>query len=509
MANASKRVLGGAAFGALGQALALGCSLWATRFLLGGMGPLYSVLVLLVGVQGGLLMLLSSGGQYALLVMLAGDDEAAIRRHSRALALWVLVAAGLALLGGLAAASPWVAGILWSDPASLALWRAMAPWAGLAWAFQILCQSLWAAQRARLRMPQAEAQAALAQSLVILSGPLGLALGVRLESVVEAQALCWGLVFVAVLLWEKRQPGALDLRPRADGAVFSQAWHIVGWTVLAMAASGVVRYGDRFFSLQGGANELTAYGLGSSLVLRVPSILGMLGPLALPLIAAARRDPARAARLQRLYININILGAAAACLPLAAGGAALLGVWGGGKFGPGIALAASRWMPLLALGGFFLGLSQALATALIGYGAVEATAWASLAGAGVGLGAGFTARGLGAPAAAWMAVAGEGTITVILAWALERRVQGRGGFGWTLPLLPWGLAGAAGLWALRISAFPLWLGPSFMGHLTCFATVGVGILAAGLAGEQTLARHRGLASLLDQGREALARRRAG
>lgn len=509
MADVSKRVLGGAAWGGLGQVLAMGCSLWAARYLLNGMGPLYSVLVLLVGVQGGLLMLLSNGGQNALLVMLAGDDEGAVDRNSRALALWVLVAAGLAFLGGLAVGTPWLGGLLWQDPASLALWRAMAPWAGLAWAFQLLCQSLWAAQRARFRMPQAEFQAAVAQSLVILSGPLGLKLGVRLESVVEAQALCWGLVFAGGVLWEKRQPGRLDLRPRVDPAVFREAWHIVGWTVLAMASAGVVRYGDRFFSLRAGANELSAYGLGSSLVLRVPSILGMLGPLALPVIAAARREPARAAQLQRLYININILGAAAACLPLAAGGAALLGVWGGGKFGPAIAAAAAHWMPLLALGGFFLGLSQALMTALIGYGAVEVTAWAALAGAAVGLGAGFLARSLGAPASAWMAVAGEGSITVILAWALERKVQGRGGFGWALQLLPWSLAAAAGLWALRASGFPRWLGPSFAGHLASFAVLGSAILAAGLLGERQMARRRGQLSLLDQGREALARRRAG
>jgi hypothetical protein len=509
MADVSKRVMGGAALGGIGQLMAVACSLAATRYLLNGMGPLYSVLVLLIGVQGGLLMLLGNGGQNALLVMLAGDDEALLGRRSRALAAWVLAAAGLAFLAGLLVGTPWVGGILWSDPASLALWQRMAPWAGLAWAFQILCQSLWAAQRARLRMPQAEFQAAVAQSLVILSGPLGLKLGVALESVVEAQALAWGGIFAAGVLWEKRQPGGLDLRPRADQAVFAEAWHIVGWSVLGLAGSAIVMYGDRFFSLQAGANELTAYGLASSLTLRVPSILGLLGPLALPLISAARRDPARAAQLQRTYISINLLGVAAACLPLAAGGAALLGVWGGGKFGPDIAVAASRWMVLLALGGFFLGLSQALSTALIGYGAVESAAWAAVTGAGMGLLAGFTARAHGLPAAAWMAVAGEGTTAVIRAWALERKVLGRGGFGWLLQLLPWAVGGVLGLWLLRLSGFPRWLGPGFAGHLACFASLGAAILMAGLLGEQQFARRRGHASLLDQGREALARRRAG
>jgi O-antigen/teichoic acid export membrane protein len=356
-------------------------------------------------------------------------------------------------------------------------------------------------------MPQAELQAALAQSLVVLSGPVGLRLGAGLESVVAAQALTWGFLFAGGMLWEKRQPGGLDLRPRWDLGTYREAWHIVGWSVVAMAASGVVRYGDRFFSLGAGANEINAYGLASSLVLKVPSFLGMLGPLALPVIAAARRDPSRAAELQRTYVNVNMLGAAAACLPLAAGGAALLGVWGGGKFGPEIAVAAARWMPLLALGGFFLGLSQALSTALIGYGAVQVTAWAAMAGAAMGLGAGFAARSLGAPAAAWMAVAGEGTITVILAWALERRVLGRGGFGWALQLLPWGLGGSVGLWALRVSAFPLWFGHGFIGHLACFVLLGAAILIAGLLGEEQIARRRGHASLLEQARAALARRR--
>jgi hypothetical protein len=465
------------------------------------------VLVLLIGVQGMILMLLSNGGQNALLVMLAGDDEAQVRSRSRALAAWVLMAAALAFVAGLLVGTPWMGETLWHDPASLELWQKIAPWAGLAWAFQILCQSLWAAQRARLRMPQAELQAALAQSLVILSGPIGLKLGVALESVVEAQALTWGLIFGLGVLWEKRVPGGLDLRPQPDKRVFGEAWHIVGWSVLGLAGSAVVMYGDRFFSLQAGANELTAYGLASSLTLRVPSILGLLGPLALPLITAARREPARAAQLQRTYIGINLLGVAAACLPLAAGGAALLGVWGGGKFGPDIALAAQRWMVLLALGGFFLGLSQALSTALIGYGAVEAAAWAAVAGAGVGLTAGFVARSNGLPAAAWMAVAGEGTTAVLRAWALERRVQGRGGFAWLLQLLPWAVIGVVGVLALQASGFPRWAGPSFAGHLASFGVLGAGILATGLGAEHFNARRRGLASLLDQGRAAVARRR--
>jgi len=492
MAGAAKRVAGGAVWAMLGQVAALGLGLWATRYLKNGLGlDRYAVLVLLVGVQGGVLGMLGNSINTAILVLLAGDDHATVQRRGRALALWSLSAAVLAAAAALALGTAAVGGLFWSDPASLAAWRAVMPWAALAWSAQLLCAGLWAAQRARLRMAQAEMQQALGQALVTLAGPAGLMLGADLASVVLAQALGWAALLAASFAWERSKPDRLDLRPRLDPAVLGEAWHIVGWTVLTLAGSAVFTYGDRFLSLQIGPRELSAYGIATSLTIRIPSAMGMMGPLALPVLAAARRDLARAAELQRLFLAINLLAATAACLPLAAGGAALLGAW----VGPDVQAAAEHWMLLLSLACFFFCLSQAMNTALVGFGMVPQTALIALLGAGVGVGCGFYASRHGQPGSAWMALSGQATAAVLGACLLERRVLGRGGLGWLLTLLPFLLAAGLGAWLLRRLGFPEWLGPGLLGHLACFALAGAAVLGLGLAAETLLARRAGRESL--------------
>ena len=259
MAGAAKRVAKGAAWAMLGQVSALVCGLWATRYLKNGLGlDTYAVLVLLVGVQGGVLSLLGNSVNTAIAVLMAGDDVAAIQRRGRTLALWTLLAAGLALAVAVALGTESVGGLFWADPGSLALWRGILPWAGLAWVAQLLCAGLWTAQRARLRMAQAEMQQAFGLSLVTLSGPLGLYLGASLHTVVMGQALAWTLILGTALAWERSLDGRLDLRPRLDRVVLGDAWHIVSWTLLTLGGTAVFTYGDRFFSLQAGPRELSA-----------------------------------------------------------------------------------------------------------------------------------------------------------------------------------------------------------------------------------------------------------
>jgi O-antigen/teichoic acid export membrane protein len=502
MAGAAKRVAGGAAWALVGQVVALGCGLWATRFLIHGLGPdTYAVLVLLIGVQGGVLGMLGNSINTAILVLLAGEDVGLMRRRSRALALWSLSAASVAVAVALALGSAGVGGLFWKDPASLALWRAILPWAALAWAGQLLCAGLWAAQRARLRMAQAEMQQALGQALVTLSGPVGLMAGASLPSVVMAQALCWSVLLLGSWSWERALPESLDLRPRLDRDVLAEAWHIVAWTLLTLAGSAVFTYGDRFFSLQAGPRELSAYGIATSLTIRIPSAMGMMGPLALPILAAARRDLARAAQLQRLFLAINLLVATAACLPLAAGGAALIGAW----VGPDVQALAEHWMLLLSLACFFFCLAQAMNTALVGLGMVPQTALIALLGAGVGVACGFYASQHGQPGSAWMALSGQATAAILGACLLERRVLGRGGLGWVLTLLPFLLAAGLGAWLLRGLGFPEWLGPGLLGHLACFALAGAAVMGLGLAAETVPARRAGRESLWGHAR-ALARR---
>lgn len=506
MPGVIKRLASGAAMGGFGQVAAALASLWAGRQLVNGLGQdLYAVLVLLVGVQGMLLMLLSSGGQNAILVLLAGDDEAALRRRSQGLAAWTVLAAGAALAAGWICSLGPVARLFWSRPLVQDLWMDAVPWAGFAWAMQILCQGLWAAQRARLRLLQAETQQALGQSAVILAGPLGLRMGMSVGSVVEYQAAAWLLLFIGGLIWERSSQGRLSLWPREDRAVFGEAWHLVGWSVLGMAGSAVFMYGDRFFSLQAGAHELTAYGLATSLTLRVPSALGLLGPLALPVLAASRRDPARAGQLQRDYMAINLLGASAACVPIAAGGAALLGAWMGAEVGPEVQAAAGRWIVLLALSSLFLGLSNALYTALIGLDGIVEGAWAAVAGAAVGITAGFVANRHGQPASAWMALSGEATTAVLRARMLERRAGTGPGFAWLGTLLPFVAAGAIGALLLRAAGFPRWLGPSLKGTLACFVVAGLACLALGTVAQHAVARRGGRLSLWSHLRGLLAR----
>jgi|GEM_PF-6058882 O-antigen/teichoic acid export membrane protein len=492
MAGAARRVAGGAAWAMLGQVVALGLGLWSTRYLKNGLGfDAFAVLVLLVGVQGGVLGMLGNSINTAILVLLAGDEIALVQRRSRALALWSVSAAVASVLVALVLGSAGVGGLFWKDPASLALWQAILPWAALAWAGQLLCAGLWAAQRARLRMAQAEMQQALGQALVTLSGPLGLMLGASLPSVVMAQALCWSVLLLASWGWERSMPGRLDLRPRLDPEVLGEAWHIVAWTLLTIAGSAVFTYGDRFFSLQAGPRELSAYGIATSLTIRIPSAMGMMGPLALPILAAARRDLARAAQLQRLFIGINLLAATAACLPLAAGGAGLIGAW----VGPDVQASAEHWMLVLSLACFFFCLSQAMTTALVGLGMVPQTALIALLGAGVGVGCGFYASQHGQPGSAWMALGGQATAAILGACLLERRVLGRGGLGWLLTLLPFLAAAGLGAWLLRWLGFPGWLGPGLIGHLACFALAGGVVLGLGLAAEAGLARKAGRESL--------------
>ncbi|HXC64134.1 MAG TPA: hypothetical protein VNZ67_07230, partial [bacterium] len=451
----------------------------------------YAVLVLLVGVQGGVLGVLGNSINTAILVLLAGDDMELVQRRSRALALWSLSAAAVAVAVALVLGTAGVGGVFWRDPASLALWQGVLPWAALAWAGQLLSAGLWAAQRARLRMAQAEMQQAMGQALVTLSGPVGLMLGASLTSVVVAQALCWSVLLLVSWLWERSMAVRVDLRPRLDAVILGEAWHIVAWSMLTIAGSAVYTYGDRFFSLQAGPRELSAYGIATSLTIRIPSAMGMMGPLALPILAAARRDLARAAQLQRLFIGINLLAATAACLPLAAGGAALIGAW----VGPDVQASAEHWMLVLSLACFFFCLSQAMTTALVGFGMVPQTALIAVVGAAVGVGCGFYASQHGQPGSAWMALGGQATAAILGACLLERRVLGRGGLGWVLTLLPFLAAAALGAWLLRWLGFPGWLGPGLIGHLACFALAGGAVLGLGLAAEAGLARKAGRESL--------------
>ena len=476
MAGMFKRLASGAAFGGVSFVVAALASLWATPKLYEGVGAeAYGVLGLLIGVQGALLLLLSSGGVTATLVLLADGDAQTLKTRGRAMAGWAVLAAALALIAGWALGTPLLGSIFWHDAMSLDLWLGVAPWAGLSWALQIMCQALWAAQRARQRLVQAELQQGLWQTLAILAGPWALWRGTGFSGIVESQALAWLLALVAGLIWEATLPGGLNLMPKEDRPTWRLAWKTAVWTTVALGATGVLLYGDRVFFLARGVKELAAYSAATSLSLRAASLFGLLGPLLLPALSSARNDPERWAGMQSLVLRTAGIGAGSIFVPLAAGGAVLLGAW----VGPEAATFGQAWMVLLAAGGLALALSNAYMAVLLGMDGAKQAAFSALAGVAVGVLVGKVAQAHGAQGAVWMGLAGH-TLTVLWrGWAVAKLGLERPGWGWAWLSLPWLLAAGGGVWVLRALDFPRWFGLGLVAQLESFAVAGV--LIAGLA----------------------------
>ena len=369
-----------------------------------------------------------------------------------------------------------------------------APWAGLAWALQILCQALWSAQRARLRMSQAEIQQGLGQTLTILAGPWALWRGTGFTGVLEAQALVWLVVLLAGLVWEAALPAGLALMPKEDRGVWREIWAIAGWSILGLAASAVLQYADRLYTLSSGARELAAYSVATSLSLRAVSVFGLLSTLMVPALSAARSDPERWATIQSLFIRATGVLAGAVFVPMAAGGAVLLGVW----IAPEVEERSRPWIMLIATGGLALALANAYISILLGMDGARHFAFSAIAGALVGLTAGRLAQALGAPGAAWMGVTGN---TVIVLWrgrTVARHGLGRAGWGWAWQSLPWLLAAAGGSWILQALGFPRWFGHSLPMVLESFAVAGSLILGAALAVDAAVSAKRGRLPLLSQ-----------
>jgi O-antigen/teichoic acid export membrane protein len=485
-----RRIASGALLGGLGFVSAALATFWATPQVVGGLGmEQYAVLGLLVGVQGGLLMVLSNPGQIAGLVVLAGPDDDGLHRRSRALSAWTLLAAVLAWAVGWALSLSFVAELLWKDEMLQHAWSAATPWAGLGWACQLIAQALWAGQRARLRAAQAEAQQALVSVLYVLAAPWAIYQAAGLEGVVEAQATVWVLAVVLGLLWERRTDGRLTLWPKDDPETFSQIRHLAFWSVIALLGSAVLLYADRLYSLKASPRELAAWSVATALSLRVAAGLGILGPLLLPSLSTVREDPERAARLESLYLRLTGLPALAFFIPLSAGGAALLGAW----VAPEVEERARPWIQLLAISGFAFCLNGAYSTILTGIGKVRANAFISLGSAVIGVTAGAIALATGHPGAAWMGVAGQG---LSMLWRIAELHEGRLRVG--LRWLPWALAATVPLAILPRTAFPFWFGGGLARVLACFGFAGLLCFGAALAVDALLAARRQEDSVFSQ-----------
>lgn len=282
--------------------------------------------------------------------------------------------------------------------------------------------------------------------------------------------------------------------PRDDRRAFAEIRRLAAWTLLAAAGGAVLLYADRLYSLQGGARELAAWSLAIALSLRVASGLGLLGPLLLPQLSELRHDKTRWGHMQSLYLRLNGLAALAFYLPLAAGGASLLGVWVGSE----VQELAKPWIVLLSLSGFLLCLSNAYFSILMGMDAGKQAAYSALGAAAVGLAAGAVAQALHLPGAAWMALGGQATAMLWRSWVLQRQGLQRVHVGALLQSLVWVLPAAALLPLLRWAAFPRWFGLSLAAQLGAFAVLGLVLLIAGLLADALLSGRRGRLSLWSQ-----------
>lgn len=490
-----RRLASGALLGALGFVLAAIGTVWGMPKVTQGLGlDSYAVMGLLVGVQGGLLMVLSNSGQLASLVLLSGVEDAELRTRSRALSAWSILAAFTALLIGWGISWGPFARLLWHSEFLAVQWSAAAPWAGIGWACQLLTQSLWAAQRARQRPVQAEAQQAVVSVFFVLAAPLAVLGGQGLQGAIESQSTVWALALVAGLLLEKQLGKDLALWPKEDKATFAEIRRLAFWSVLALLGGAVLLYADRLYSLQVSARELAAWTLATGLSVRAASGLGVLGPLLLPSLNAARRDLERVAKMQSLYLRATGLLALSFYVPFAAGGAGLLGAW----IAPEVEQRAAPWIVMLAFSGLALSLNGAYFTIQMGLDGARSAASSALGAALFGLALGGIAQSQGWPGAAWMALSGQSLALLWRAHWLHRHGLGRGGWGWAWQSWPW-LAGAAGLIAgLRAIGFPKVLGPSFAAVGTCFVLGGLIVCALLLGLDAWAAKLRGRDSLLSQ-----------
>jgi hypothetical protein len=485
----------GALVGGAGFALATLATLWATPRVVNGVGlENFAVLGLLMAVQGGLLMVLSNPGQLASLTLLAGPAGPELSLRSRAYAAWTVMAALPALLLGWALSAPQVGGLLWSEPLLELQWRDSVPWAGLGWACQLMTQALWSAQRARLRSALAEGQQAVVLLLVVLAAPLAVAQGQGVVGAVSLQALVWVLALLAGLALETALRGDLSLLPKEHRPTWAALWARAGWILAGLFGAGLLMYGDRLYSLQVGPAELAAWAVAGALSLRISSGLGILGPILLPSLATVRGEPARFARLQGLYLRINGTLALALFVPLAAGGAGLLGAW----ISPDVERLARPWIALLAYSGLAYCLSVAYLNILYSLDQARQGAVSAWLAALFGVGVGAWAQARGHSGAVWMALAGQSLGLALRAAWVQRLGPGGPGLGWMPAALPWAAAALGLAWLLQRSAFPHWFGA---GLLPVFLSFGSGILlvlALLLALDALLLRRRGHDSVLSQ-----------
>jgi hypothetical protein len=495
-----KKTAAGALWAGFGFVAAALATLWATPRVLAGLGmESYGVLGLLLGLQGGLLMVLSNPGQLAALILLGGEAGPDLKRRSQAISAWSLLAAGAALALGWAFAAKPLAEILWQDPFLRIQWQQAVPYAGLGWAFQLLTQTLWSAQRARQRQALAEGQQALLWPIVILLAPLAVYQARGLQGVVEYQALAWMLALIVGLALERRQGGDLNWLPKDDRPSFAEIRRLAGWSLVALIGGAVLLYADRLFSLKAGARELAAWSVATAMSLRIAAGLGLLGPLLLPQLNELRQDPQRWGQMQSLYLRFSGLAALAFFLPLAAGGASLLGAW----VGPEVEERARPWIVLLAFSGLGLCLSNATYSVLMGMDAAKSAASSAIGAALAGLGIGALAQHFGLPAAAWMALGGQTVAVLWRTWVLQRDGLKRPVLAGLLQSFFWVLPAAALLPLLRWALFPRWFGLSLMSQASAFGLAGAALFAAGLAFDHFLSLRRGRLSLWSQLRRLL------
>lgn len=479
------RLASGALLGGLGFGAAALATLWGTPRLVNGLGlDNYAVLGLLVGVQGGLLMVLGNPVQAASLVLLGEAEGEELDQRSGALSAWTLLSALLAVAFGWMLSLPPLGRALWRDEMLALQWSAAAPWAGLGWGLQLMLQGLWSAQRARHRQAWAEGQQAVVGVLVTLAPVLAVLAGQGLQGAVEAQSAVWLLGLLLGLAMQKGL-GGLRLRPLEHRPSFKRIWNLAAWTLLALTGAAVLLYADRLYSLKASPRELAAWAVATALSLRVAAGLGMLGPLLLPSLSAAKGDDARFGRLQGFYLRVTGIAGLGFFVPLAAGGAALLGAW----VAPEVEERARPWVALLALAGLGLCLNNSLLTLQLGRDGAREAAKSALSAALFGLLAGALAQGFGFSGAAWMAVAGQG---LALVWrARWVQAQGLGRPGWAWAALLWLLGGAGMAWLLPLMGFPYWFGASFKPVLAAFVAGAALCTVLGLAVDHWLSQRRG------------------
>lgn len=485
-----RRLASGALLGGLGFVLAALATLWATPRLVNGLGlDTYAILGLLVGVQGGLLMVLSNPVQLASLVMLGEAKGETLDQQSRALSAWTLLSAGLAVAAGWVSSFGWFADALWAEDMLAEQWKLAAPWAGLGWGLQLMVQGLWSAQRSRQRQALAEGQQALWGSLVVLAPVWAVLRGQGLQGAVEAQSLVWMLALLSGLALEWRWGAGLKLLPLDHRPSFRRIWGLAAWTLLALVGAAILLYADRLYSLKASPRELAAWAVASALSLRAAAGLGVLGPLLLPSLSEAKGDPQRFARLQGFFLRVTGLLGLGFYVPLAAGGAALLGVW----VAPEVEERARPWVGLLALSGLSLSLNNGHFALQLGQDAAASAARHALIAAGFGLLAGAVAQRAGLPGAAWMAVVGQSMGLFLRSRWLKANGLSRPR---ALPMaMLWLLAGLGAAWGLGQIGFPYWLGSSFAAVLASFAVAGVAVTGLALAADNWLSHRRGEAAL--------------